>query len=212
MALPSLVQQPIVKHTLAMSVSQGTISGPQIFRASFGILSSPSTILFKRWLIVLAISLVNILLLTLRQVTGISPVILLRSTGARQGKNLSIRIFTFLLLLLIASNSLILYISGRYRSSTRYPAFFLFLYLFCYRLKAFIIGEAQVSSILINKLSLAIPYFFFQGILQLVFYIFILSLIFRIMAIYIFPFYSPLASHKVYTLYRLYISRIGAQF
>ena len=40
-ALPSLRQQPIAKHALATSASQGAISGPQVFRASFGILSSP---------------------------------------------------------------------------------------------------------------------------------------------------------------------------
>ena len=79
-------QQPIVKHALAISISQGTISNLQVFKALFRILSSPSTILFKRRLIVLAISLVVILLLTLRRVTGISLVMLLRSTRASQGK------------------------------------------------------------------------------------------------------------------------------
>ena len=123
-ALLSLRQQPIIKYTLAISASQGTISSPQVFRALFRILSSPSAILFKRWLIVLAISLVIISLSTLKRVAGISPVISLRSTGAGQGKNLSIRIFTFSLLLLIASSSPILYIGGRYGSSTRRPAFF----------------------------------------------------------------------------------------
>ena len=113
-----------IKYTLAISVSQGAISSLQVFRASFGILPGPSTVLFKRQLMVLAISLVIILLLTLRQVTGVSPVILLRSARAGQGENLSIRIFAFLLLSLIASNSPILYIGGRYRSSTRRPAFF----------------------------------------------------------------------------------------
>ena len=123
-ALPSLGQQPIIKYTLAISASQGAISSPQVFRASFGILSGPSTILFKRRLIVLAISSVIILLLTLRQVAGILPVILLRSTRAGQGKNLSIRIFAFLLLSLIAGNSPVLRIGGRCGSSTRRPAFF----------------------------------------------------------------------------------------
>ena len=65
-----------------MSASQGAISGLQIFKALFRILSSPSAILFKRQLIVLAISLVVISLLTLRQVTGILLVISLRSTRA----------------------------------------------------------------------------------------------------------------------------------
>jgi hypothetical protein len=51
-------------------------------KALFRILSSPSTILFKRQLIVLAISSVIISLLTLRQVTGILPIISLRSTRA----------------------------------------------------------------------------------------------------------------------------------
>ena len=123
-ALLSLRQQPIIKYTLATSASQGTISGPQIFRALFGILSGLGAVLFKRRLIVLAIFLVNISLLTIRRVAGVSPVILLRSTRASQGKNLSIRIFAFLLLLLIAGNLLVLCIGGRYGSSTRRPAFF----------------------------------------------------------------------------------------
>jgi len=50
--------------------------------ALFRIPSSPSTILFKRRLIVLAISLVIISLLTFRRVTSILLVILLRSTRA----------------------------------------------------------------------------------------------------------------------------------
>src|SRR6266576_5911858 len=102
-----------------MSASRGTISGPQVFRALFGILSSPSTILFKRRLIVLAISLVVILLLTLRQVTSILLVILLRSARASWGKNLFIRIFAFLSLLLMACSSPALYRGNMYRSSTR---------------------------------------------------------------------------------------------
>ena len=59
-------QQPIAKHTLAISISQGAISSLQVFRALFKILFSFSTILFKRRLIVLVISLVIILLLTLK--------------------------------------------------------------------------------------------------------------------------------------------------
>ena len=80
--------------------------------------------LFKRRLIVLAISLVVMSLLTLRQVAGILPVMLLRSAGAGWGKNLFVRIFAFLLLLLVASNSPILYMGGRYGFFTRCPAFF----------------------------------------------------------------------------------------
>jgi len=76
---------------------------------------------------VLAIFLVVILLLTLRRVTSASLVISLRSTRASWGKNLSIRIFAFLLLLLIASNLPGLCRGGRCRSSTRRPAF-LFAY------------------------------------------------------------------------------------
>ena len=81
-ALLSLRQQPIIKYTLAISASQSAISSLQVFRALFRILSSPSTILFKMRLIVLAIYLVVMSLLTLRRVTGASPVILLRSTRA----------------------------------------------------------------------------------------------------------------------------------
>jgi len=73
---------------------------------------------------VLAISLVIISLLTLRRVTSASPMILLRSARASWGKNLSIRIFAFLLLLLVASNLPSLRRGGRCRSFTRRPAFF----------------------------------------------------------------------------------------
>ena len=59
-------------------ISSGVANKPHLF----SILSSPSTILFKRRLIVLAISSVIISLSTLRRVTGASPVISLRSTKA----------------------------------------------------------------------------------------------------------------------------------
>ena len=124
MDLPSRRQQPIVKYALAISASQGAISGPQVFKALFGILSSPSTVLFKRRLMVLAISSIIMSLLTRRRVTGVLPVMLLRSTGAGQGKNLSIRIFAFLLLLLVAYVSPALYRGGRCGSSAKRPAFF----------------------------------------------------------------------------------------
>jgi len=65
-----------------MSISQGAISGLQVFRALFRILSGPSAVLFKRRLIVLAISLVVMSLLTLRRVTSVLLVMLLRSAGA----------------------------------------------------------------------------------------------------------------------------------
>ena len=65
-----------------MSASQGAISGPQVFRALFRILSSPSTVLFKRRLMVLAISLVVMSLSTLRRVTGVLLVMSLRSARA----------------------------------------------------------------------------------------------------------------------------------
>jgi hypothetical protein len=64
-----------VKHALATSASQGAISGPQVFKALFGIPSGPSAVLFKRRLIVLAISSVIMSLSTHRRVTGVSPVI-----------------------------------------------------------------------------------------------------------------------------------------
>jgi len=63
-------------------------------------------------------------LLTRRQVTSISPMILLRSAGAGWGKNLSIRIFAFFLLLLVACNSPALRRGSRCRSSTRRLTFF----------------------------------------------------------------------------------------
>ena len=73
---------------------------------------------------VLAISSGIMSLSTLRRVTGVLPIISLRSAGASQGKNLSIRIFTFLLLLLVAYNSPTLYRGSRCGSSTRHPTFF----------------------------------------------------------------------------------------
>ena len=76
---------------------------------------------------VLAISSVIILLSTFRQVTGVLPVMSLRSVRAGWGKNLFIRIFAFLLLLLIAYTLPVLYRGGRRRSFTRRPAF-LFTY------------------------------------------------------------------------------------
>jgi len=66
---------------------------------------------------VLAISSVIMSLLTLRRVTGVLPVMLLRSAGAGWGKNLSVRIFAFLSLSLVACGSPALYRGGRYRSS-----------------------------------------------------------------------------------------------
>jgi hypothetical protein len=73
---------------------------------------------------VLAISSVVMSLSTLRRVTGVSPVMSLRSAGAGWGKNLSIRIFAFSSLLLMAYSSPALRRGGRCRSSTRRPAFF----------------------------------------------------------------------------------------
>jgi hypothetical protein len=72
----------MVKYALAISASQGAISSLYIFKALFRILSSPSTVLFKRRLIVLAISSVIISLSTLRRVTSVLPVISLRSARA----------------------------------------------------------------------------------------------------------------------------------
>ena len=106
----------------------------------FRILFSFSAILFKRRLIVLAISSIIILLLTYRQVTSVLPIMLLKSAKASQGKNLFIRIFAFLLLLLIAYTSPTLYRGGRYRFSAKHPTFF--FCLFCYSPKALIIGKA----------------------------------------------------------------------
>ena len=58
-----------------------------------------------------------------------SIIILLRSARASWGENLSIRIFAFLLLSLVASDSptSILCMGGRCGSSTRRPTFFTYL-------------------------------------------------------------------------------------
>ena len=64
--LLSYGQYPIIKYALAISISQGAISSLQVFKALFKIILGPSTILFKRRLIVLAISSIIILLLTYR--------------------------------------------------------------------------------------------------------------------------------------------------
>ena len=83
----------------------------------------------------------------------------LRSTGAGQGKNLSIRIFAFLLLLLVAYNSPTLYRGGRYRSSTRRPAFF-FTY-FTIAQRPLLQGRLRLEVCLfINYLQLFLTSFF----------------------------------------------------
>ena len=98
-------------------------------------------------------------LLTLRQVTSILLVILLRSARAGQGKNLSIRIFAFLLLLLVAYSSPTLYRGGRYRSSTKYPAFF-FTYLAMVQ-RPLLQGMLRlVVYLFINRLQLFLTSFF----------------------------------------------------
>ena len=108
---------------------------------------------------VLAISSVVISLLTLRQVTGTSPVISLRSAKASQGKNLSIRIFAFLLLSLIASNSPSLRRGRRYRSSTRRPAF-LFTHLAILQRPLLQGRLGLVVCLFINRLQLFLTSFF----------------------------------------------------
>jgi hypothetical protein len=90
-------------------------------------------VLFERRLIVLAISSVVISLSTLRRVTGVLPVMSLRSAGAGWGKNLSVRIFAFLLLLLVACGSPALRRGGRCGSSTGRPAFFFAHFAIVYR-------------------------------------------------------------------------------
>jgi len=82
---------------------------------------------------VLAISSIVMSLLTCRRVTGALPVILLRSTRASWGKNLFIRIFAFLSLLLVAYNSPALYRGSKYRSFTSRPTFFFAYFAMAYR-------------------------------------------------------------------------------
>jgi hypothetical protein len=79
-------------------------------------------VLFERRLMVLAISSVVMSLLTRRRVTSTSPVMLLRSAGAGWGKNLSVRIFAFSSLLLVACGSPALRRGGRCGSSAGRPA------------------------------------------------------------------------------------------
>ena len=108
---------------------------------------------------VLAISLVIMLLLTLRRVTGALPMISLRSAKASQGKNLSIRIFAFLLLLLVVSDSPGLYRGGRCGSSTRRPAF-LFAH-FAILQRPLLWGRLRlVVYLFINRLQLFLTSFF----------------------------------------------------
>ena len=84
---------------------------------------------------------------------------LLRSTRASQGKNLSIRIFTFLLLLLVAYNSPTLYRGGRYRSSTSRPTFFFTYFTIAYR--PLLQGRLRLEVYLfINCLQLFLASFF----------------------------------------------------
>ena len=108
---------------------------------------------------VLAISSVVMSLLTRRQVTGILPVMLLRSARASQGKNLSIRIFTFLLLLLVACASPALCRGSRCGSSARRPAFF-FAY-FAIVQRPLLWGRLGLEVCLfINRLQLFLASFF----------------------------------------------------
>ena len=159
---------------------------------------------------VLAISLVIISLLTLRQVTSVLLVILLRSARASQGKK---SFYKDLRLLIIITCGLQFACSLQGQQvQVFYQTSHLFLYLSYYGPKALIVGDGQVSSIFIYKLSPVVSCFFFQGILQLVSCVFILSLIFRIIATYIFPSYLLLASYKNRALYGPYILRVGAQF
>ena len=84
---------------------------------------------------------------------------LLRSTRAGQGKNLSIRIFAFLLLLLVAYNSPALYRGGRYRSFTSYPTFFFIYFTIAYR--PLLQGRLRLEVCLfINYLQLFLTSFF----------------------------------------------------
>ena len=84
---------------------------------------------------------------------------LLRSTRASQGKNLSIRIFAFLLLLLVAYNSPTLYRGSRYRSSTSRPTFFFTYFTIAYR--PLLQGRLRLEVYLfINRLQLFLTSFF----------------------------------------------------
>ena len=108
---------------------------------------------------VLAISSIIISLLTCRQVTSVLPVILLRSARASQGKNLSIRIFAFLLLLLVAYNSPTLCRGSRYRSSASYPAFFFTYFAMAHR--PLLQGRLRLEVYsFINRLQLFLTSFF----------------------------------------------------
>ena len=147
------------RHQASSSLHHHTISSLQVFKALFRILFRLSAILFKRRLIVLAISSVDISLLTYRRVTSALPVILLRSARASQGKNLSIRIFTFLLLLLVTYNSPTLYRGSRYRSSTSRPTFFFTYFTIAYR--PLLQGRLRLEVYLfINYLQLFLTSFF----------------------------------------------------
>ena len=98
-------------------------------------------------------------LLTLRQVTSVSPIILLRSAGASWGKIFFIKIFTFSLLLLMAGNSPVLYIGGRCGSFTRRPAFFLAHFAIIQR--PLLWGRLKlIVYSLINHLQLFLAFFF----------------------------------------------------
>ena len=152
---------------------------------------------------VLAISLVIILLSTLKQVTSALPIILLRSAKANQGKNFSIKIFAFLLLLLIVSNSPSLHRGGRYGSFTKYSAF-LFAH-FTILQRPLLWGRLRlVIYLFINRLQLFLTSFF-----RVFFSQFLISLYYLLssglqLLIYFFFTYYQLVTRTVYYIDHIY--------
>ncbi len=140
-------------------------------------------------------------LLTLRQVTSILLVILLRSTRASQGENLSIRIFTFLLLLLIAYRLPTLYRGSRYRSSTSYPTFFFTYFTIVQRL--LLQGRLRlVVYLFINRLQLFLTSFFrvfFNQFLISLYYL--LSSRLQLLIYFLFTYYQLVIRTAYYTDY-----------
>jgi len=106
---------PLVKQWLATSARSFIITRATILRTLFGIPSGPRALLFRRLLISLLISSIKIVGLILSALYSIiaSSSILLRSAVPVLGKNLVIKMSTFMVLLSVKGSLIDLLRSSR---------------------------------------------------------------------------------------------------